>query len=105
MQKIVRLFGEHLQQEESKTLLFYPEHKHKKAVGMILSSNTSVALSFNDGTQLVFNQESLLQVAQVSPDKRIVKMNEILNGKAIKGVVTGLQNNTKASVYLIIETE
>jgi Cys-tRNA synthase (O-phospho-L-seryl-tRNA:Cys-tRNA synthase) len=103
MQKIVRLFGEELQQDESRKLLFYPEHKHKKVVGMILSSNTSVALSFKGGAQQVFNQESLLQVAQVSPDKRIIQLNEELDGKAIKGVVTGMQNNTKASVYLIIE--
>ena len=105
MQKMVRIFGEKLQQGESKTFLFYPESKHKKVLGVMLTSNTDVALSFNGGTDLLFNQKSVFHGSQVSPNKRTIKLEETLNGKAIKGVVTGMQSNTKASVYLIIEIE
>ena len=104
MQKTVRIFGEQLQQGESKTLLFYPESKHKKVLGVMLTSNTDVALSFNGGTELVFNQKSVFHGSQVSPNKRTIQLDEVLTGKAIRGVVTGLKNNSNASVYLIIET-
>lgn len=102
--KIVPIFKEQLQQGESQSLLFYPEPKHKKMVGMMLTSNTEIAFSLNGGTDLVFNQKSVFHGSQVSPDKRTIQLSEELNGKAMKGVVTGLQNNTNASVYLLIET-
>lgn len=104
MNKIEQIFSEQLQQEESKALLFIPNSRHKKVVGLMMTSNINVALSLQNGTDLVFNQQSVFHGSQVSPDNRVIKLNESLNGNAIKGIVTGLQNNTRASVYLVIET-
>ena len=103
-QKIEQIFSEQLQSEESKPLLFVPIAKHKKVIGLMMTSNINVALSLHNGTDLIFNQQSVFHGSQVSPDDRVIKLDEPLNGNAIKGIVTGLQNNTKASVYLIIET-
>lgn len=102
--KIISVFSELLQQDESKNLLYSPTSNHQKIVGLMLTSNINVALSLHNGTDLIFNQQSVFHGSQVSPDDRVIKLDEPLNSKSVKGVVTGLQNNTKASVYLIIET-
>jgi hypothetical protein len=104
-QKIEQIFSERLQNGESRPLLFVPIAKHKKVIGLMMTSNVNVALSLHNGTDLIFNQQSVFHGSQVSPDDRVIKLDEPLNGNAIKGIVTGLQNNTQASVYLIIKTE
>jgi hypothetical protein len=104
-QKIEQIFSDKLQNGESKPLLFVPIAKHKKVIGIMMTSNINVALSLHNGTDLIFNQQSVFHGSQVSPDDRVIKLDEPLNGNAIKGIVSGLQNNTGASVYLIIETQ
>lgn len=103
-QKIINVFSEILQQDESMNLLYSPTSKHKKIVGLMLTSNINVALSLHNGTDLIFNQQSVFHGSQVSPDNRVIKLDEPINSKNVKGVVTGLQNNTRASVYLIIQS-
>ena len=102
--KIEPLFSEQLQQGENQSLLFVSNIRHKKIVGLMMTSNINVALSFQNGTSLIFNQQSVFHGSQVSPDERVIKLNEPLDGNAITGIVTGLQDDTRASVYLIIET-
>lgn len=104
-QKIEQVFSEQLQNGESKPLMFVPIAKHKKVIGLMMTSNINVALSLSNGTDLIFNQQSVFHGSQVSPDDRVIKLDEPLNGNAIKGIVTGLQNNIQTSVYLIIETK
>jgi len=103
--KIEQIFSETLQNGETQPLLFVPISKHKKVVGLMMTSNINVALSLHNGTDLIFNQQSVFHGSQVSPDDRVIKLDEPLNGKTIKGIVTGLQNNTRASIYLIIESK
>lgn len=103
--KIEPIFSDKLQNGESKPLLFVPTSKHIKIIGLMMTSNINVALSLHNGTDLIFNQQSVFHGSQVSPDDRVIKLDEPIKGNAIKGVVTGLQNNTQASVYLIIETK
>ena len=104
MLKIEQIFSEQLQQAESKSLLFVPHSRHKRVVGLMMTSNINVALSMQNGTSLIFNQQSVFHGSQVSPDERVIELNQPLEGNAIKGIVTGLQDDTTASVYLIIET-
>lgn len=104
MNKIEQIFSEQLQQGESKAILFVPHSKHQKIVGLMMSSNINVALSLQNGTDLIFNQQSVFHGSQVSPDDRVIELDEIFKNDVVKGVITGLQNNTRASVYLIIET-
>jgi len=104
MKKIEQIFSEQLQQGESKSILFIPHSRLKKIVGLMMTSNINVALSLQNGTDLIFNQQSVFHGSQVSPDNRVIDLNELIKGDAINGIVTGLQNNTKASVYLIFET-
>ncbi len=104
MKKIENIFREQLQQGESKPLLFIPIAKQQRITGLMMTSNIEVALSLFDGTDLIFNQQSVYHGSQVSPDDRVIRLDEPLFGKAVKGMVTGLQSNTRASVYLIIES-
>lgn len=104
MNKIEQIFNDQLQQGESKAILFVPHSRHQKIVGLMMTSNINVALSLKYGTDLIFNQQSVFHGSQVSPDDRVIELDELIKGDVIKGIVTGLQNNTRASVYLIIET-
>ena len=104
MKKIEQIFSEQLQQGESKAILFVPHNRQQKIVGLMMTSNINVALSLQNGTDLIFNQQSVFHGSQVSPDDRVIELDESIKGDAVKGIVTGLQNNTKASIYLVIET-
>lgn len=102
--KIERIFGAKLEAGQSEELQYVPERNEARAVGLLFTGNIDLSLSFDNSTDLKFNQSVMGNAPHFSPDSRIVKTRIDLHGKVIRGMVTSYINQF-ANVYLIIETE
>jgi len=100
--KIERIFGAQLKAGEAQELVYVPHIIQRRAVGLLFSNDVSLSLSFDNGTNLMFNQFPANQSPDFAPDQRIVELDKQLNCEVIKGMVISKTTQT-ANVYLLIE--
>lgn len=90
---------------------FIPRKEDKVVKGVLISPGLSLSLSFEGGTDLVFNQHVAHSPLSfdIPPDKNIIPLNKALDGKIVRGTVGINQFDSGdfvlGSVYFIIEQE
>lgn len=94
-----------IKQGETKVFSFIPQKEDRKLKGLLFTSGAKLSLSFKNGADLKFNQYQFLNTPTISPDSRIIHMDEDITG-IIKGLVN-VPHNTPVpngvSIYFIVE--
>ena len=106
MKRIIPLYNNYLNPSGSHAFTYTPKTKSSKVLGLLIGSNTSVSLSLNGGTHLVFNSQVAAPSTSLAPDSRIFTLNEALRGSNLLGNVKNIstkKNSSKVSAFLIIE--
>lgn len=68
-----------------------------------MTNDLEVSLSFNNDTELIFNKYNQDSSIDISPNQKVIRLDEQLNG-VIKGIVRNISNEQiRSSIYLIIK--
>ncbi len=101
--KIRKIFGSNIESKGYKELLFTPTSNENHIKGLIMTNDLEVSLSFNNDTELIFNKYNQDSSIDISPNQKVIRLDEQLNG-VIKGIVRNISNEQiRSSIYLIIK--